>query len=97
SVEALLEGCTHGPDPIVHEHDADEALRSGERPLPTTYPCTPDDNGPMMRVFYAYTDVNRLDQGNPSPRAVIMQAVANSDDMVASAAKKQGGNRHIRF
>lgn len=64
---------------------------------PLRLPCTPDDGGPVIHVYYGYFGTNDLDKGPRPARALLVQGLASADYLVNEAAKATGGTRHIRF
>lgn len=64
---------------------------------PLRVPCTPDDGGPVIHVYYGYYKTNDLDKGPRPARALIVQGLASADYLINEAAKATGGTRHIRF
>lgn len=97
SLDELLDACGHGPDPARTAPDLDRERERRRRPLPTRIPCTPEDGGPVVRVFYGYDGRNQLDKGTITPRSLILQAVAAADQLYADAAESTGGVRHVRW
>lgn len=96
SVPAVDGMCLHvdRPTPVGLEPLA-QTRPASQQPL--RLPCTPDDGGPVIHVYYGYYRTNDLDKGPRPSRALLAQGLASADYLINEAAKATGGTRHIRF